>query len=314
MKNYTKIHHTIWDNECLITPELERFLDNDDNMSRGIGKTSDGIYLIGIRVLNKEQKKLVYSYIYYDILFRDTLIYYLMSRNECINTMSREWGDYLVLLDNSLANFTDYHPLDLNTGKTRDNIYRFYEKTSLANYIKIKYERINRSINKYKLLYLYLISMIKKLIYIGDYSEMSKLINLLYNNNYNETLKIILCTETILWDEIENIDEHEQIDKIFYNCIFMVKNLNRFKDNIKSNGFEINEGPKRFRGQVNNINSFLSTLDMDYRNNLYEHYHYHTVDKKLGYTLDRSKFSFRNIHMNKGNIRWFSTTARKYSR
>lgn len=46
-------------------------------------------------------------------------------------------------------------------------------------------------------------------------------------------------------------------------------------------------------------------MDLDFRNSLYNHHNYFVekglIDKNL--TLDKSKFSFKNIHMNLGNIR-----------
>ncbi len=57
------------------------------------------------------------------------------------------------------------------------------------------------------------------------------------------------------------------------------------------------------------MNSFLCCLDEDYRNNLSKH---HLNRIYNGYILHnsklaRSKFSFKNIHMNLGNIRLYST-------
>jgi len=53
------------------------------------------------------------------------------------------------------------------------------------------------------------------------------------------------------------------------------------------------------------MNALLGSMDMDYRNSLYNHHNYFV---KKGYinksfALDKGKFSFRNIHMNIGNIR-----------
>lgn len=46
-------------------------------------------------------------------------------------------------------------------------------------------------------------------------------------------------------------------------------------------------------------------MDNDYRSSLYNHHNYHIekgmLDRK--FELNKSHFSFRNIHMNLGNIR-----------
>lgn len=52
------------------------------------------------------------------------------------------------------------------------------------------------------------------------------------------------------------------------------------------------------------MNSFLCCLDEDYRNNLSKH---HLNRIYNDYILHNSKFSFKNIHKNLGNIRLYST-------
>lgn len=67
------------------------------------------------------------------------------------------------------------------------------------------------------------------------------------------------------------------------------------------------------------MSHFLMTIDTDYRNSLYNHYMHHMElqPKYLSaymingyklpgyeYLLPRSKFSFRNIHINIGSVKW----------
>jgi hypothetical protein len=48
---------------------------------------------------------------------------------------------------------------------------------------------------------------------------------------------------------------------------------------------------------------------MDFRSSLYNHSLYHVKKGTVShrFALDKSKFSFRNVHMNLGNVRWYST-------
>lgn len=58
------------------------------------------------------------------------------------------------------------------------------------------------------------------------------------------------------------------------------------------------------------MNSFLNNLDLDFRDSLYNHYNHHNVMGRTNqnFYLDRSSFSFKNIHMRGlGNVRWYST-------
>jgi hypothetical protein len=79
-------------NNCLFTSELlatllrsyknkSTYNSHSSKSHRKIIKNKDGIYLIGIRILNKKEKSLVYNYIYYNDLFYLTLIVYFLIRN-----------------------------------------------------------------------------------------------------------------------------------------------------------------------------------------------------------------------------------------
>src|SRR5947207_9633697 len=79
-------------NNCLFTPELlavllrsykdkSNYFKHSSNNHRKMYKDIEGVYLIVFRILNKEEKSLVYNYIYYNDLFYLTLIVYFLTRN-----------------------------------------------------------------------------------------------------------------------------------------------------------------------------------------------------------------------------------------
>lgn len=77
--------------------------------------------------------------------------------------------------------------------------------------------------------------------------------------------------------------------------------------NLRKNyNVNVNTGPQSLRGEVNSMNNSLSILDMQYRDCLYNHNDYHS---KLCNRpkLQRSLFSFKNIHMNLAGVRFCST-------
>lgn len=119
-------------NNCLFTPLLLTYLlrsyknvstyDIHSNKShRKLIKNKEGIYLIAIRILNKEEKSLVYNYIYYNDLLYLTLIVYFLTRNYFITKDNHEWGKYLVILDNIFLDYIDvYKYIDIyNKDKLR---------------------------------------------------------------------------------------------------------------------------------------------------------------------------------------------------
>jgi hypothetical protein len=77
-----------------------------------------------------------------------------------------------------------------------------------------------------------------------------------------------------------------------------------FVNSIENRGLHINAGPQKWRGQVSSINNKLLCLDVDFRNSLYNHSVYHSA---LNKPIPKDRFSFKNIHMNLGNVRWFSS-------
>lgn len=76
---------------------------------KGFYISDSGVYLVVFRVLNKHSNVLVYNYIYYPDVFINSLLYYLLRKNNNFkNSMVyREWGDYLSVLDNRLGEGND---------------------------------------------------------------------------------------------------------------------------------------------------------------------------------------------------------------
>ncbi len=81
------------------------------------------------------------------------------------------------------------------------------------------------------------------------------------------------------------------------SCLFVVEDINQFLDEIKKNGFPtINEGLQSARGEVNEMDRFLSSIEKDYLEYLYEnHVYQYNKDNMKDFILPRSKFSARNI-------------------
>ena len=171
------------------------------------------------------------------------------------------------------------------------------------------YQKIEKSCFKdhYELL-----NLITRLIYFADYLVMSKLLKFAYSDDYSNFIRLILKT-------IPGFDVDKKFElgsarwsvpiSIINASLFVVHNINDFIKNIKAQGFDVNQGPQPWRGQINSINSFLNSFDVDFRNSLYHHNKYHMEKRTIssGSQIPRSEFSFKNIHMNLGTVKWYST-------
>ena len=119
-------------------------------------------------------------------------------------------------------------------------------------------------------------------------------LNVIYNNTFNDMFKQVIQDDPLGKVPIVN------------SCLFIVNNLSKFLSNIRGKGYNINGGPQRYRSQTNSLNSFLSDLDLDFRESLYNHNNYHVNRGTIreNERLPREKFTYSNIHINIGNVRW----------
>jgi len=116
-----------------------------------------------------------------------------------------------------------------------------------------------------------LVELSNSLIYVSNYEKMINLLDNSFNKNYYEYSKIIF--NSICSDKFTN-------EKIFYNndvkltnpfnkLLFVVQDKEALLKNISDKGYNINQGPQSWRGQINSINSFLNYLYTDYIKSLF---------------------------------------------
>lgn len=261
--------------------------DNEFSNSKYIENLNLGVYLVRIGIVNKNSNTLVYSYMYYPDLFLKTLLVYIAFRYENINEIYKEYGDNLVVIDKAF--YPNDNPINLFMDERTKNIF-YNMKENNWNMDEI-------------------LDFTNRLMVIANYDKMWLLLDLAYNKCYIELMKEILNSEPYYYNMIElvfNKFREEITFNMVNKCLFVVSDLNLFIKGIRNKGYNISEGPQKWRGQISYINNFLSYLDMDYRNSLYNHNRFHvnigTIDPM--YYLPRNKFSFKNIHMDLGNVRW----------
>lgn len=149
------------------------------------------------------------------------------------------------------------------------------------------------------------------LTYISNYENMTYILDNSFNRDYYEYNKILynnLCPDKFTNKKIF-FNNEVKLTNPFNKLLFVVQDKEALLKNISDKGYNVNQGPQQWRGQINSINSFLNYLDTDYRRSLYNHSKLHyskgNLDKSWkDETLTKEHFTFRNIHQNIGNIRW----------
>lgn len=156
-----------------------------------------------------------------------------------------------------------------------------------------------------------LVELSSSLIYMGDYDKMTCLLDNSFSKNDYEYSKILynnLCSDKFTNNKIF-FNSDLKLTNSFNKMLFVVQDKEVLLKNISNKGYNVNQGPQQWRGQINSINSFLNYLDVDYRKSLHNHsiLHYSKGNLDNGWkdeTLTKNHFSFRNIHENLGNVKW----------
>lgn len=274
-------------------------------------KAQKGIYLINIRVINYKKKILQYSYIYYPSLFFNSIFTYLYEKENDFNfSVWKEPGPYLPIFDKALLHPENDLPLYQNIAskvETNSILYRHY------NNLIHEYYNIPDIAS--------LIRFIYKLKVSGSCLSLGKIISLAYDRKYPQLFDEILYKSILDQDLVRERGRGLLLKNIHYtydlfleraykgkeeyynlnllnSCLFVVYDVNLFLDVIKKNGFpDINEGRQGGRGEVNELDSFLSSIEVEFLEYLYQNhvYHYKKDENMNHLILPRSKFSVRNL-------------------
>ena len=295
-------------NRYLISGDLEHALENGCNITSPKFSNPDanykGIYLVAFRVIKfKGENVLVYNNnIFYPSVFTWTLVIFIFDKYK-INERRyyNGFNNNLFILDQPiLASFAgDVSNMEL------------FKASLLESYKAIEEQR-----EVILTLYSYMRHLCKSHnVVISDTEKMCLLIELALNRKLRAFLNEV-TGYSVDWIQDLYADKESKYN-ILNRCVFIVEDLALLLSSLKSKGLKVNMGPQKLRGSINSIASSLSLLDSDFRYSLYTHkYHSSNLDtsgnnprfiKKLGV----SKFSFTNIHVNLGLVRYCSTKASK---
>lgn len=281
LKNVNFLNKTVY----LFSTELceallnERFSNKENNYK---DKYSDNTYLIFIRSLNKENKQLVYSYITYNKSFLPALTHYFFTRPNYNSLYFSQWGKYFVI-----AYTTDPDSL-------KEKLICYEEKVEDIFQRSLKYGNDSN-----------VFGFINGLTCFTDYENISLLIDLAIKKSYYEYFKVIFSNTTSYETFLNNFNKnlYGLNINLLDHSLYIVHNLKPFLSSIRDKGYGINEGPQKWRGRVSALYNKLSCIDIDYRKSLFNHNQYHHQMSSYP-SIPREKFSFNNIHMNLGDVKW----------
>jgi len=295
----------IFSEDCLlISPELEEGLltaklSNIDFNS----KHPKGVYVVKFIKL-KSNNTIFYNYIYYNELFTSTLLAYFFRRYHANNLLNEDIKNCLVFIDNNLCNNNEYlkplEGIELNNSLVTNPLNSVSSNDTLAD----------------------IFYYIFKLNYKGSIDDMVSLIKYDIEFKYFDVIKKIFKKHSNLDTYLNRFTEDMIIefnsnvpfnDSFLSNCLIVCSDLDGLLSKFKESNLSINAGPQAKRGEVNSLNYFLSHFDIDYRNSLYYHYRHHKQNRPniSNVVISRKQFSFKNIHMNLGITRFYSTSTKR---
>lgn len=260
--------------------------------SRDINKTDKGLYMVMFNKLYiKDEEVLIYNYVKYNPCFGGPLLSYIF---ECHKGYMRNgmWKDIdlkLFCINKEIIDGINSKWIidDYNEDNLKVNLENlFFDNLSIVETLYLG--------NECKPLVKNLEEM-KNLLYM-TYNKELKYRDLFYTNFIKDIIK-----KNFITGLSNNKNKHENV---LFNVVYIVDDLSSF---INKLGFlKINSGPQKWRGQINSLSSTLAVIDEGFRSSMYQY----TLNK--GYTgLNRSHFSFKNIHMNLGSVRWYSVNKRQ---
>lgn len=268
---------------------------NETKWAEGVSHINKdrGIYMINANILKTgKETVLVYNYIKYNSELQLPLLVYISSLQGAF------WGhknynvgnDYFFLLEDKLAinNYISNCFQNIFNNIGAKNTESAESGLSVKNIIDV-----------YKL-------VAEARLLPTSISDISGIVNLAFHKNYRDLTPLI--THRYLDNAMvkNNITQTFNIDlNVINRLVFIVYDLTIFETKIRDLGININQGPQKFRGQTSSINNTLLNLDKFFRDSLYEHNTLLCQNKKYNSKyIKRSFFSYKNIHMGLGNVRW----------
>lgn len=255
----------------------------------GKRKNMSNIYILVIRKYGWDNS-LIYSYISYPISFKIALLYYFATRVNILNDkVHSEWGNFICFLDKTL----DPSP--------ETNIWKYNNNYLFKESVERDYRNQSNLVSEYS----FTINKILRLTYLLSTDKIVEIIDCAYKHDIYKMFKEYLwlsdgpCNKEKLFSALNQIEVNT-----LHRMIFVTTDLTEFLYTIKSKGYTINGGPQKGRDKVNEMEAILTTLDAEFREALYCNYMHNVSLKIVQHVLSRKHFSFKNIHMKLGELKY----------
>lgn len=295
-------------NNYLIGYDLHNLLINGYRLQRDrtISKEERGVYIVVFKKIFVEGKEtLVYQFIKYPYIFYDCLYHYFIQESSSlvINNGNSVGTDYLFVIENVL-----------------------YDKESLDSFVKKVSENFNlHSLHGSRGIFpRNVVDMVKMLLkgcpMIMSNEAISKYVELSLQRNIYDIVEAVVKLYGFYDNESQNKGLEvlkENLEKPKYEnynilgrTVFVTDDLDSLIKKLKGLfGGSVNAGPQKWRGQSNSLSNTINSIDTDFRKSMNRHNQFHVNHGNIprNSLIGRSKFSYQNIHLNIGNVRWYST-------
>jgi hypothetical protein len=296
------------ENRYLISHDLHNLLVNGYKYirDRKITKEEKGIYLVIFKSIKyKGDDVLIYKYIKYPYIFYECLYSYIVKESSSLvitNDHSID-VDYLFVLENMIF-------------KNGDDLWSELKRISDL------FTHKSYSINSRGIYPRNIVDLIKMLLkdcpIIGGKVFLSQFIkSALERDVLNIMIKIIDMYGFFKKDSEDmdrlskkyakpNMDNYNILSRVVFITEDLDSLINTLKESVDS---RINQGPKPWRGQSDSLSYAIHAIDCDFRKSMNRHNQYNVDMGNIPRSslIGRSKFQYQNIHLNIGNVRWYST-------
>lgn len=291
----------------LFNPKLSKSLISGSNMEkdRRIYKDKPAAYFVVFRSVNIKGKNVVYyNYISYHDIFSRLLLHYI-----------KYGSSSLICTDGHLLSSNYMYVLDISSIVSNRNVIRYLLGDNVNSFTS-RMTDLDPYLDTVGITDLFKF-LLKGCPIILSTKALYRFFFVCVNRDIKDILYILSNFNPIFKD-----DKHDEISKFLiyrfnyvnfvnYNflgrIIFITTNLNNLVNLLSScckGG--INQGPQKWRGQSNSLSNTIESIDNDIRISMNNHHQYHFNKGNVPNNkfIGKSKFSYQNIHINLGYVRW----------
>ena len=267
-------------NGYMIDYELEKFFKSAQNKNFK-HNNNDYVYMVIFnKVKNKNKDIIIYNYIPYNKVFLKLLYIYIEIEQLSSMTLDSINKDFFFIIDSSLMKECD---------DIKSNCEFNDHSMEIINFIHLMKLEVKGKLLDF------------------NYKDMGNLIKWLNDKNEVSIFNLLTAGKSTIDYQSEGY-----LFNYISKFLFLVSDLDTFIKSIHDNvDIDINQGPQKDRGRINYISHTLIHLDKAFRDSLYNHNREYVESAGINQDIydryiPRSMFSFRNIHINMGKVRWYS--------